>query len=388
MIQSIKCIKIIVLVQQPPIIQWIIGCSYCLTILLSAVFQIVTPLCTMISTKGVIFLLDSILKSVLDEMAPHLDREQLEHLSNVLYVNFHGVEVRETRTELTTAGEDGDEAKIRMFVASKRAVNRQTNTLKQYVREIRNMQEFLGKRLEDITGMDLRYYYGVMRERRGIKMTTMQTRIHYLSSFWDFLVTEELVRSNPVKKVGMLKIEKVIKKPFSAEEMEALRMNCTNLRDRALVEFLYSTGVRVSELVALNVGDIEMGKQSLVVYGKGSKERRTYLTDSAKFYLLRYLRSRDQEGLEQQPLFATLDYPHDRLSVAGIQYMLRELGKRAGVENTHPHRFRRTIATDLLNRGMPIEQVKEFLGHEKLDTTMIYCTVKEEAVQASHRKYA
>ena len=184
------------------------------------------------STKGVIFLLDRILKSVLDEMAPHLSEEQLEHLSNVLYVNFHGVEVRETRTELATTGEDGDEAKIRMFVASKRAVNRQTNTLKQYVREIRNMQGFLGKRLEDITGMDLRYYYGVMRERRGIKMTTMQTRIHYLSSFWDFLITEELVHSNPVKKVGMLKIEKVIKKPFSAEEMESLRMNCTNLRDR------------------------------------------------------------------------------------------------------------------------------------------------------------
>ena len=338
--------------------------------------------------KGVIFLMDEILKNVVDEMAPHLNPEQLEHLTNVLYINFRGLELRETRTELTTAGEDSDDAKIRMFVASKKAVNRQTDTLRQYVREIRNVKEFFGKRLEDITGMDLRYYYGVMRERKGIKMSTMQTRIHYLSSFWDFLITEELVHSNPVKRIGMLKVEKVIKKPFSAEEMEALRMNCDTLRDRALVEFLYSTGVRVSELAALNVGDIEMGKQSLIVYGKGSKERRTYLTDSAKFYLKRYLQTREQDGLAGQPLFVTLDYPHDRLSVAGIQYMLRTLGRRAGVENVHPHRFRRTIATDLLNRGMPIEQVKEFLGHEKLDTTMIYCTVKEESVQASHRKYA
>lgn len=332
--------------------------------------------------------MDEILKNVVDEMAPHLNPEQLEHLTNVLYINFRGLELRETRTELTTAGEDSDDAKIRMFVASKKAVNRQTDTLRQYVREIRNVKEFFGKRLEDITGMDLRYYYGVMRERKGIKMSTMQTRIHYLSSFWDFLITEELVHSNPVKRIGMLKVEKVIKKPFSAEEMEALRMNCDTLRDRALVEFLYSTGVRVSELAALNVGDIEMGKQSLIVYGKGSKERRTYLTDSAKFYLKRYLQTREQDGLTGQPLFVTLDYPHDRLSVAGIQYMLRTLGRRAGVENVHPHRFRRTIATDLLNRGMPIEQVKEFLGHEKLDTTMIYCTVKEESVQASHRKYA
>lgn len=333
-------------------------------------------------------MLETIIENVVNEMAPHISQGQLEHLKNILYVNFHGKEVREQCTELSATSIDGDEAKIRMFVASKKAVNRQTSTLKNYTREIYNMLDFLGKRLEDITGMDLRYYYGVMRERRGIKMSTMQTRLHYLSSFWDFLTTEELVHSNPVKKVGMLKLEKTIRKPFSAEELEALRTGCTGLRDRALVEFLYSTGVRVSELAALNVGDIEMGKQELVVYGKGSKERKTYLTDGAKFYLKRYLQARDQEGLQGQPLFVTLDAPNNRLTVAGIQYMLRQLGARSGVKDVHPHRFRRTIATDLLSRGMPIEQVKEFLGHEKLDTTMIYCSVKEASVQASHRKYA
>lgn len=334
-------------------------------------------------------MVEKIIEKVVTEMAPHLDQNQLEHLSNVLYVNFHGLEVQEQCTEVVPAGVEGDEAKIRMFVASKKAVNRQTNTLKQYTREIYNMLAFLGKRIEDITGMDLRYYYGVMREQRGIKMSTMQTRLHYLSSFWDFLTTEELVHGNPVKKVGLLKLEKTIKKPYSAADMEALRTSCSTLRDRALVEFLYSTGVRVSELVALNVGDIEMGRQELIVYGKGSKERKTYLTDSAKFYLRRYLQTRTaEEGINGRPLFVTLDNPHDRLTVAGVQYMLRQLGQRAGVENVHPHRFRRTIATDLLNRGMPIEQVKEFLGHEKLDTTMIYCTVKEDSVRASHKKYA
>ena len=334
-------------------------------------------------------MVEKIIEKVVTEMAPYLDQSQLEHLSNVLYVNFHGLEVQEQCTEVVPAGVEGDEAKIRMFVASKKAVNRQTNTLKQYTREIYNMLAFLGKRIEDITGMDLRYYYGVMREQRGIKMSTMQTRLHYLSSFWDFLTTEELVRGNPVKKVGLLKLEKTIKKPYSAADMEALRTSCSTLRDRALVEFLYSTGVRVSELVALNVGDVEMGRQELIVYGKGSKERKTYLTDSAKFYLRRYLQTRTtEEGINDRPLFVTLDNPHDRLTVAGVQYMLRQLGQRAGVENVHPHRFRRTIATDLLNRGMPIEQVKEFLGHEKLDTTMIYCTVKEDSVRASHKKYA
>lgn len=336
--------------------------------------------------KGGFILLEKILENVVNEMSPHLTQEQLEHLSNVLYVNFHGVEVQEQCTDLVATGDDGDEAKIRMFMASKKAVNRQNNTLKQYSREIYNMLNFLGKRLEDITGMDLRYYYGIMRERRGIKMSTMQTRLHYLSSFWDFLITEELVHNNPVKKVGLLKLEKTIKRPYSAEELEALRVNSLSLRDRALVEFLYSTGVRVSELVALNVGDVEMGKQELIVYGKGSKERKTYLTDGAKFYLRRYLRERGAKANE--PLFVTSDNPHNRLTVAGIQYTLRQLGDRAGVKGVHPHRFRRTIATDLLNRGMPIEQVKDFLGHEKLDTTMIYCTVKTENVQASHRKFA
>lgn len=236
-------------------------------------------------------MVERILEKVVNEMVPHLEEGQLEHLKNVLYINFHGKEVCDQCTELVPRGESGDEAKIRMFLASKKAVNRQDNALKQYSREILNMLDFLEKRIEDITGMDLRYYYGVMREQRHIKVSTMQTRLHYLSSFWDFLITEEL---------------------------EALRVHCSNIRDRALVEFLYSTGVRVSELVALNVGDIEMGRQEL--------------TD--------------------QPLFVTLDKPHDRLTVAGVQYMLRKLRNRAGVKNTHPHWFRRTIATDLLARGI------------------------------------
>lgn len=339
-------------------------------------------------------MIEKILENVINAMMPHLEPAQMEQLNNVLYIHFHGLEVVKQCTELSATGMDGDLAKIKMFIASKKAVNRQDNTLRQYTREIRNMLDFLGKRLEDITGMDLRYYYGVMREHRGIKMSTMQTRLHYLSSFWDFLNTEDLVMGNPVKKVGVLKLEKTIKKPFSAAEMEALRTSCDVLRNRALIEFLYSTGVRVSELVSLNVGDIEMGRQELIVRGKGSKERRTYLTDSAKFYLRRYLQIRCKsekvslEELQDRPLFATLDRPYSRLTVPGIQYMLRQLGKQAGVSDVHPHRFRRTIATDLLNRGMPIEQVKEFLGHEKLDTTMIYCTVKTESVRASHRKYA
>lgn len=339
-------------------------------------------------------MIEYIIEDILNEMTPHLSHDQLEQLSNVLYINFHNKEIKEECYELEATGTDGDIGKVKMFVASKKAVNRKNNTLKQYTDEIKRMLDFLGKRLEDITAMDLRYYYGIMREVKKIKASTMQTRLHYLSSFWDFLTIENLVPNNPVRQVGTVMLEKTLKKPFSAEELEKLRVNCTTLRNRALMEFLYSTGVRVSELASLNVKDIEMGKQELIVYGKGSKERKVYLTDNAKFYLKRYLRCRleqeklTEEELENRPLFVSCSKPFNRLTVAGIQYMLRSLGRQAHVENVHPHRFRRTIATDLLSRGMPIEQVKEYLGHEKLDTTMIYCTVKEQNVRESFRKYA
>ncbi len=246
-------------------------------------------------------MIELILEKVINTMLPHLDSGQMEQLHNALYINFHGVEVREECYEVAETGIDGDALKVKMFVASKKAVNRQENTLKQYTTEICKMLDFLGKRIEDITAMDLRYYYGVMRE---------------------------------------------------------------------------------------------MGRQELIVFGKGSKERKVYLTDNARFYLKRYLKERmkeegiTEEELVNKPLFATLDQPHARLTVAGIQYMFRQLGRRAGVKKVHPHRFRRTIATDLLNRGMPVEQVSKLLGHEKLDTTMIYCTVQEENVKESHRKFA
>lgn len=339
-------------------------------------------------------MIEKILLDVVDGMTPYLDREQMEKLKDVLYISFHNIEVKEECYELQPSGISGNELKLKMFLASKRAVNCQEGTLKHYAMEIRSVLDFLGKDVEDIRAMDLRYYFGYMREKRGIKMTTLETRIHYLSSFWNFLNMEELVASNPVRKVGKLKVEKVIKKPFSAKEMEALRGACETIRDRALVEFLYSTGVRISEAVALNVGDVNMERCDLIVYGKGAKERVTYLTEAAKYHLEKYLKFRcseeklTMEELREMPLFVTSNKPHTRIKISGIQFMLRGLGKKAGVKNVHPHRFRRTIATDLLSRDMPIEQVKEFLGHVKLDTTLIYCAIKEENVRASHRKYA
>lgn len=337
---------------------------------------------------------EHVINEIINAMIGILTPEQSDQLGNVLVQKLYGIKMEEESFDLVPVGQDGNEAKIRLFIGSKSTTGRKNSTLKHYNTEIRNVLTFVGKNIEDITAMDLRYYYSYCRRERNISMSTMQTRLHYLSSFWDFLNTEGLVRENPVKKIGNVLVEKVIKKPFSIDELEALRVNCDSIRDRALMEVMYSTGVRVSELVALNVGDIEMGKQETIVYGKRSKERRVYLTDLAKFHLKRYLKERmkveglSEEEIKDKPLFVSTKAPHNRLSVAGVQYMLRQLGLKSNVKNVHPHRFRRTIATDLLSRGMHIEEVKELLGHEKLDTTMLYCTIKEQNVREAFRKFA
>ena len=339
-------------------------------------------------------MLEEILMNVVQAMSSSLDEEQLDKLQNVLYIQFHDKQIVEEKNELQATGTDSDTAKMRLFVASKKVSGRQDNTLAQYVREITCCRNALGKNIEDITTMDLRWYFGMLRERNGISMVTLQGRMRYLNSFWTFLQRENMVKDNPIARIESLRIESTIKKAYSAQEMEALKLACKRERDRALVEFLYATGVRVSELCSLNVGDIDLYKQEFKVMGKGRKERHLYISDVASFHLFRYLKWRTQkegltiEELAGRPLFATAKKPYERLTVAGVQYLVKQLGKKAGVGNVHPHRFRRTFATDLLNRGMRIEEVMTLMGHTKIETTLIYCNIKQDNVRESYRKYA
>lgn len=337
-------------------------------------------------------MVEEIIQTIKRAMMPDLAPAQMEKLENVLYITLHGKQITEECRELTPTGEDGDVAKINMFLGSKKTTGRADGTLQQYSREIYAMLDFIGKRLEDITAMDLRYYYAVMRERRGIQMSTMQTRIHYLSSFWDFLTLEKLVPDNPVRRIGGLKVEATVKKPFAQEELEALRLHCDRSRDRALVEFLLATGLRVSEVCKLDVRDIDFYKMEFYVHGKGGKERLCLLDDIAKFHLKRYLRDRmrreriSEDELYRRPLFVAAKAPFKRMTIAGVQYLLKELGRKAAVENVHPHRFRRTFACDMICRGMPVEQLMVLMGHSKIETTMIYVTVKTSSVREAYRR--
>lgn len=337
-------------------------------------------------------MIEEIIQSIKEAMIPYLAPAQLEKLENVLCIQFHGKKIVEECSELAPTGEDGDVAKINLFLGSKKTTGRADGTLQQYSREIYAMLDFLGKRLEDITAMDLRYYYAMMREKRGIQMSTMQTRVHYLSSFWDFLTLENLVSENPVRRIGGLKVENTVKKPFAQEEMEALRLHSDRSRDRALVEFLLATGIRVSEVCRLNVGDIDFYRMEFYVRGKGGKERLCLLDDVAKFHLKRYLRERirrekiSEDELTRRPLFVAAKAPFKRMTIAGVQYLLKEVGRKAAVENVHPHRFRRTFACDMIGRGMPIEQLMVLMGHSKIETTMIYVTVKTSSVREAYRR--
>lgn len=339
-------------------------------------------------------MLEDILTNICQQMSECLDDEQLEHLQNILYINFHNKKIQEEKYELQATGTDNDTAKLKMFRASKKLSGRQENTLKQYIREITNCRMAINKEFSDINVMDLRWYFGMLRQANEISLVTLQTRMRYLNSFWEFMVNEGMTEFNPIKRIESLRIESTIKKAFSAKEMEALRLSCDpdRPRDRALIEFLYSTGVRVSELCSLKVGDIDLYKQQFTVMGKGRKERTLYITDAASFHLFRYFKERmereglTQEELEQKPLFASVKRPYSRMTPAGVQHLLKQLAKKAKVGNVHPHRFRRTFATDLLAKGMRIEEVMVLMGHTKVETTLIYCNIKESNVRESFRR--
>ena len=223
--------------------------------------------------------------------------------------------------------------------------------------------------------------YKQLRKVSGRYLNSMRL---VFNSFFRWLQRRKIIMRNPVDGLEPIKYRQVVKKPLSPEELERVRCACERERDLAIVEFLYSSAVRVSELTQLNREDIRWESDDVMVLGKGNKEREVYLNARAHYHLKLYLDSRTDDN---PALFVSTRAPHERLTKAGVEHIVGEIGRMAGVENVHPHRFRRTAATDLLRMGMPIEQVQELLGHVKIETTRIYCTVTREQVRASHRRY-
>ena len=338
-------------------------------------------------------MLERILMEVCQIMGECLDRNQMEKLKNTLFISFRGKVVSEEKFEISLSETDEDINLIKILMASKIVSGRSEDTLKQYLAELRCCRATIGKKFRDITTMDLRWYFGMLQEKRGNKMITIQNKIHYINSFYSFLLNEGIISKNPVSRIEAPKIGREIKKPFSPEEMEAIRKSCTHVRDRALVEFLYSTGLRVSELVSLNIGDVDMVNREFVVNGKGNKERTAYFSPAACFYLKDYLDWREEKEKisekerENVPLFSHIKKSYERISKTGIETMCRRIGKRCGIENVHPHRFRRTFATNMAARDMKLQELAKLMGHSKIETTMIYCDIAQNSVKNSYQKF-
>lgn len=231
---------------------------------------------------------------------------------------------------------------------------------------------------------DLRQYLTEYKETHNVSNVTLENVRQAIACFFKWLAVEGYIYKDPMEKIHSIKLQRQVKEPYTDEELEIMRDNCRYIRDKAIIDVLASTGIRVGELVRLNIPDINFEERECVVLGKGNKERIVYFDAKAKLHLLEYLKTR----MDNNPaLFVNLNSPHDRVRNECIERMLRELGRECGVKNAHPHKFRRTMATSAIDRGMPIEQVKSLLGHARIDTTMRYTTVKQSGLKSAHRKY-
>lgn len=271
-----------------------------------------------------------------------------------------------------------------MFLAAKKIEGCSLKTLSNYALTINRFLFSQNKAVEDINTDDIRYYLFKYQFDRKISNLSIDNMRRVFSSFFAWLTDEEYVHKNPTKKIKKIKYEHKVKKPLSEEELEALRGKCNYIRDLALIDLLVSTGMRVGELVLLDKADIDFNNSQCVVFGKGSRERETYLNAKAKIHLKQYLDSRNDDNTA---LFVSLKQPHNRLSISGIESIVRQIGSKANITRVYPHKFRRTAATIAINRGMPIEQVQALLGHRQIDTTLKYAIVNQRNVKNSHEKY-
>ena len=323
---------------------------------------------------------EKVMKEIEQKMASILNNEQKEKLKEVLLYTFYNIEVISIKDELVE--DTTDYAK--MFIAAKRIEGCSERTLNYYETTIKTMINKLSKKVNSIETEDLRNYLSEYQAKNNCSKVTIDNVRRILSSFFAWLEDEDYIMKSPVRRIHKVKATQTVKETYTDEELEEMRDACIEIRDLAMVDFLASTGVRVGELVNLDRVDIDMQERSCVVLGKGGKEREVYFDARTKIHLQNYLNSR----IDNNPaLFVSLLRPYDRLKISGIEIRLRELGKRINIKKIHPHKFRRTMATKAIDKGMPIEQVQVLLGHRKIDTTLQYAMVNQNNVRNSHKKF-
>lgn len=310
---------------------------------------------------------------IMHRMANVLDNMQLAQLKRVL-------------DELSNdVFEDIDSKDIlQRFIDTKKLEGCSPKTLIQYRRAIEKLINDINKNIRTVTTDELREYLTNYYQNSNCSKVSIDNMRRIFSSFFNWLEDENYILKSPVRRIHKIKSMAPVKEVYSDDEMELLRDNCANIRDLALIDLLASTGMRIGELVRLNRDDIDFYERECVVLGKGDKERIVYFDVRTKLHLQEYLNSRHDDNAA---LFVSLRSPHTRLTINGIEFLVRRLGRSVGIKKCHPHKFRRTMATMAIDKGMPIEQVQKLLGHEKIDTTLHYAMVKQSNVKNAHRKY-
>ncbi len=313
---------------------------------------------------------------ILNEMSEYLSVSQMKKLQEVMLSTFSEKEQEKRQI-------DNNEY-LKMFLDAKKIEGCSERTVQYYRVTIEKMLESITVPARKITTEDMRAYLSEYQKKNNCSKVTVDNVRRNISSFFSWLEEENHILKSPMKRIHKIKTNQQVKEIINDEDIERLRDKCSCKRDLAMVDLLYSTGIRVGELVNLNIADIDFDARECVVFGKGGKERRVYFDAKAKLHLQAYLKERTDDN---PALFVTIDAPHDRLKISGVEIRMRELGRSINLNKIHPHKFRRTMATRAIDKGMPIEQVQKILGHSQIDTTMQYAMVNQSNVKSSHQRY-
>ena len=314
-----------------------------------------------------------LIENIIQRMLPVLDNAQLKHLQIVLNEELEKQNPKLEKTDL-----------LEVFLAAKRIEGCSEKTINYYRKTIIKMQNAVKKPILNITTEDLRVFLTNYQHLKNSSKTTIDNIRRILSSFFSWLEDEDYIIKSPVRRIHKIKACSSIKETFSDEELEKMRDSCTEIRDLAIIDMLASTGMRIGEMVLLNRTEINFAERECVVFGKGGKERIVYFDARTKIHLNNYINSRTDDN---PALFVSLKNPHSRLKINGIESRLKSIGRNLGINRVHPHKFRRTLATMAIDKGMPIEQLQKLLGHQRIDTTLHYAMVKQQNVKQAHRKY-
>ena len=326
---------------------------------------------------------EEVINGIVSKMGDSLSPQQLYDLRKVLDESLAQYELQQI-PDATEVTKKGNEELLGSFISAKRIEGCSEKTLNYYQNTIMTWLGRLTVAIKEVTTNDIRRYLSEFQARNNSSKTTVDNVRRILSSFFSWLEDEDYIVKSPVRRIHKVRSEITVKETISDEQLEQLRDSCSEVRDLAMIDFLASTGIRVGELVKIDRTDIDFNERQCVVLGKGNKERTVYFNARAKVHLQNYLATR---GDSDSALFVSLASPHTRLTISGVESRLRQLGRRVSCGRIHPHKFRRTLATMAIDKGMPIEQVQRLLGHVKIDTTLHYAMVNQNNVKIAHRRY-